>query len=107
VRRTSSQGSVADYGGLCARGQRTSAREPHLPIQAISLALISSLNPFDVAALFLLFQASRPKAALRCFWPALRLTPLRWPPCRPFAGHRLVDFGSNVQPFCNHGSPYP
>ncbi len=38
-----------------------------MPIQAIPLALIASLYPFGLAALFLLFQASRPKARAGVF----------------------------------------
>jgi hypothetical protein len=67
VRGISPQQSVVDVGGRGARRPAVQSAGSLVPLQAIPLALIASLYPFGLAALFLLLQASRPKARAGVF----------------------------------------
>jgi hypothetical protein len=67
VRGISPQQFVVDVGGRGARRPAVQSAGSLVPLQAIPLALIASLYPFGLAALFLLLQASRPKARAGVF----------------------------------------
>ena len=62
-----SDASGVGYGGEHAGSRSGLDRESSVPLQAIPLALIASLYPFGIAALFLLFQATRPRARAGAF----------------------------------------